>query len=104
MNNIFLLEKEKMSVRCYSSELIYWVKKERDENMRFQVHRSHDLPSYLQNNEIQWRKNHEIHREYGLPAIISKRGDKEWMKNGDYFRENNYPTFIEYNGNIVDNY
>jgi hypothetical protein len=49
-------------------------------------------------NERWYNKDHQLHRNNDLPAVISLDGSKYWYKNGKYYRDNNLPAVTFFDG------
>jgi antitoxin component YwqK of YwqJK toxin-antitoxin module len=72
---------------------------ERWYNKDHQLHRDNDLPAIIHSSGSKyWYKNGELHRDNDLPAIILLNGYKAWYKNGKYHRDNDLPAVIYSNG------
>jgi hypothetical protein len=68
---------------------------ERWYNKDHQLHRNNDLPAIIWSNGSKfWCKNGRYHRDNDLPAVIYSNGNKEWYQNGKQHRDNDQPVTI----------
>jgi outer membrane lipoprotein-sorting protein len=90
-------KKKDVEDSCYKEVNKYGT--ERWYNKDHRLHRDNDLPAVIYSDGgKEWFQNGELHRDNDLPAVIKSNGTQYWYQNGLRHRDNDRPAVIYSNG------